>query len=229
MIRKAGGRSLLRQRRRDAASATLLDAAEAVIDRKGYDSTTMQDIAREAGCAAGTLYLYFRTKGELFDAMVAKHVGATMRLLTAAMEDSRDPIEKLRLSTEAHLKYMHAHPGIFRIFYTAGPGSRATIQASLRGKALAIYRGYRQLEIGIVAAAQKSGAIRADIPAEELIEFTHGLSLSACARWVTSPRAPAKREQVRLLWEATKGILGVPAARDSRPRERPVLAGTSLG
>ena len=42
-------RSMLRQRRRDAVSDTLLDAAEHVIGREGYDGATMQDIAKEAG------------------------------------------------------------------------------------------------------------------------------------------------------------------------------------
>jgi len=202
-------RSMLRQRRRDAVSDTLLDAAEHVIGREGYDGATMQDIAKEAGCAAGTLYLYFKTKEELFSAMAAKHAQAIMQLLYAAMDQVADPVEKLRLSYNAYLDYMHAHPGFFRIFYTSGPGSRASLQASLQGKALEVYRDYRRQEISLVSQAQQAGKVRADIPAEELVEFMHGIGQTACARWITGVAAPANAEQMRLLWEMIKSILGV--------------------
>ena len=48
----------------------ILDAAAAVIIRVGYDKTTMNDIAKEAGASRGTVYLYFQGKEELFEALL---------------------------------------------------------------------------------------------------------------------------------------------------------------
>ena len=48
----------------------ILDAATAVIIRLGYDKTTMSDIADEAGVSRGTVYLYFKGKEALFEALV---------------------------------------------------------------------------------------------------------------------------------------------------------------
>jgi AcrR family transcriptional regulator len=48
----------------------ILRAAAAVIIRLGYDKTTMTDIADEAGLSRGTVYLYFKGKEEIFDALV---------------------------------------------------------------------------------------------------------------------------------------------------------------
>jgi AcrR family transcriptional regulator len=48
----------------------ILSAAAAVIVRQGYDKTTMSDIADEAGVSRGTVYLYFKGKEEIFDALV---------------------------------------------------------------------------------------------------------------------------------------------------------------
>src|SRR5689334_2222426 len=48
----------------------ILDAAAAVIMRLGYDKTSMGDIAAEAGASRGTVYLYFKSKDELFEALV---------------------------------------------------------------------------------------------------------------------------------------------------------------
>ena len=48
----------------------ILDAAAAVIIRLGYDKTTMRDIAEEAGASRRTVYLYFKGKEQLFEALL---------------------------------------------------------------------------------------------------------------------------------------------------------------
>jgi len=48
----------------------ILDAAAAVIIRLGYDKATMSDIADEAGASRRTVYLYFKGKEELFEALL---------------------------------------------------------------------------------------------------------------------------------------------------------------
>jgi AcrR family transcriptional regulator len=54
----------------DEREAQILRAATAVIIRQGYDRTTMSDIAEEAGVSRGTVYLYFKGKEELFEALL---------------------------------------------------------------------------------------------------------------------------------------------------------------
>ena len=54
----------------DERQQQILDAAVAQIVRQGYDKTTMGDIADEAGVSRGTVYLYFKGKDELFEALV---------------------------------------------------------------------------------------------------------------------------------------------------------------
>jgi len=47
----------------------LLDAAARLFVERGYEATTVEDIARAAGVAKGTFYLYFRTKDQLLTAL----------------------------------------------------------------------------------------------------------------------------------------------------------------
>ncbi len=54
----------------DERQQQILDAAAAVIIRLGYDKTTVGDIADEAGVSRGTVYLYFRGKEDLFEALL---------------------------------------------------------------------------------------------------------------------------------------------------------------
>jgi len=60
------GRKALSNAERRAKRREIVDAAARLFEHHPYPSITMAGIAREAGVAKGTLYLYFRTKEELF-------------------------------------------------------------------------------------------------------------------------------------------------------------------
>ena len=58
--------------RRAARAHRILDAAAALILRWGYNKTTIDDIARQAGVAKGTIYLHWKTREELFAALIKR-------------------------------------------------------------------------------------------------------------------------------------------------------------
>lgn len=63
----------------------ILGAAKAVFARKGYQATTIADIAREAGLAYGSIYWYFASKDELFHALMATEETALRAHLDEAL------------------------------------------------------------------------------------------------------------------------------------------------
>jgi AcrR family transcriptional regulator len=60
------------QTRRHARAHRILDAATALILRWGYNKTTIDDVARQAGVAKGTIYLHWKTREELFTALMRR-------------------------------------------------------------------------------------------------------------------------------------------------------------
>lgn len=58
--------------RRQERAHRILDAAAALILRWGYNKTTVDDIAREAGVAKGTIYLHWKMKEDLFGALIQR-------------------------------------------------------------------------------------------------------------------------------------------------------------
>src|ERR1700752_5132014 len=60
------------EERGDRRRTQILDAAARVLAERGYHRTTVRDIAREAGIADGTIYLYFSSKQELLLALIAR-------------------------------------------------------------------------------------------------------------------------------------------------------------
>ncbi|MCZ7645887.1 MAG: TetR/AcrR family transcriptional regulator [Planctomycetota bacterium] len=86
----------LRVAKRRAASVSFVSAAEKVFGEKGYERAHMKDVAEEAGCATGTVYLYFKNKEDLFNALGTSHTNAIARTLLAAFKQGRDPLERLK-------------------------------------------------------------------------------------------------------------------------------------
>ena len=54
----------------------IVDGARAVFLAQGFDAASMNDIARAAGVSKGTLYVYFKNKEELFEAIVEQECEA---------------------------------------------------------------------------------------------------------------------------------------------------------
>lgn len=194
--------------KRRAVEGSFVLAAEKVFGEKGYESAHMQEVAAEAECAIGTLYLYFKSKDDLFNAMVTRHTNAIAEILTVALAQGKDPLDKLRRKTEAILSYFNDHKAFFRLFYTASPGGRAYVRSNLRDGALESYLDFKRKEEAVVRKGQAKGQIRDDISAAELVEFIHGVTISTLARWSAGDGESDRDEQLRLLWSFLHGGLG---------------------
>ncbi len=120
-----------RERRRTARRDSILAAARKVFQRQGFDGGTVADIAREAGVASGTVYLYFPSKLDLFAALNARlfevineamqvtaprdvlgGTGARIRAVFAACGEHRDLLRLILLNpdprTEVARRMKHA-------------------------------------------------------------------------------------------------------------------------
>ena len=71
--RQNGDKSQLEDHsRRQERAERILDAAAALIQRWGYNKTTIDDIAKQAGVAKGTIYLHWKTREALFQALLTR-------------------------------------------------------------------------------------------------------------------------------------------------------------
>src|SRR5205085_2863068 len=82
---------------------TILRAAIDVFAERGYFNAQVADVARAAGVAAGTVYLYFRSKDDLLVSIFEQTVKARLDQGRAAVSGVSDPAERLRLFARLHL------------------------------------------------------------------------------------------------------------------------------
>jgi AcrR family transcriptional regulator len=80
---------------RDDRRGLLLSAARAVILRHGYRKTGLGDVAVEAGVSRATVYNYFSSKEQLFEALVDEEVAQLARAVAASFDPAAAPAEQL--------------------------------------------------------------------------------------------------------------------------------------
>jgi AcrR family transcriptional regulator len=83
-------------RRRTDIEPRIVAAARARFLREGVDGASLRAIAADAGTSIGMVYYYFKTKDDLFLAVVESTYGKLVGDLTAATMDDVPPAERMR-------------------------------------------------------------------------------------------------------------------------------------
>jgi AcrR family transcriptional regulator len=76
------------QRRKEDRPQEITEAAFAAFSEKGFTATKVEEVARRAGVSKGLLYLYFKTKEELFKAVIRSVVTPRVDELTRTLDSS---------------------------------------------------------------------------------------------------------------------------------------------
>jgi TetR/AcrR family fatty acid metabolism transcriptional regulator len=164
----------------DDKRARILQAAVKVFARKGYFAARVSEIARRAGVADGTIYLYFRGKEDLlvslFDEVMSVHVAE----VKAALPKVPTTEGKLRAVAEAHLQTLGGNRDLAVVF-----------QVELRQSTKFMERftaswlqDYFVLLHDIIAAGQKRGDLRADLPVKVASKAFFGALDEMVTSWI---------------------------------------------
>jgi AcrR family transcriptional regulator len=104
--------------------AEIVDAARTVFAQRGFARGIIDEIAREAGIAKGTVYLYFRSKNEIFKAVLHHDMKALKKETLERIEVARNLKEKIAAFTLARIESAEARKDVFLIM-DSEPGGLA--------------------------------------------------------------------------------------------------------
>lgn len=114
----------------------VLEAARRIFARLGYAATNVEDIAREAGMAKGTVYLYFKSKEEVFAAVLANDLecltGKTIEDMSAAQTFE----DRLAVYLNLKVAYLRHNRDFLRIYFDefGSRGSRSALVSEVIDK-----------------------------------------------------------------------------------------------
>ncbi|MCB0731850.1 MAG: TetR/AcrR family transcriptional regulator [Ignavibacteriae bacterium] len=92
----------------------IIYAAEKVFFSKGFESSTMDDVASEAELSKGTLYIYFKSKEELYQVFVIRAISKLHELFIEFSSKESDGISKVKAIGEAYIKFYYDFPNYYK-------------------------------------------------------------------------------------------------------------------
>lgn len=160
----------------DRKRSSILEAARTVFSRKAYADAAVDDVAEHAHIAKGTLYLYFKSKEELYLAALVSDLRAMSADARGKMESVSGFREKLRAFLTVRLDYCRSHENFLRI-YLAEYGTMF-LRAPLNRELHQLVRENIRYVSQVVEEAIGSGEIRsvpAPATAAAIFDMSRGL------------------------------------------------------
>ena len=162
----------------------IVDAAVRVFARNGYYNSRVSDIAREAGVASGTIYLYFKTKDEILVTLFREKMAAWVAHVREQVKDEPDAVAKIRRLVVLHFSVIEKDPALAEV-----------VQVELR-QGHKFFRGasaheisaYFELIGSVLEEGQASGAIRRDIAVKTAVKVLFGAMDQMATSWVLGKR-----------------------------------------
>src|SRR5687768_3738691 len=93
----------------------IIDAAVRVFARTGYYNSRVSDIAREAGIASGTIYLYFKTKDEILVTLFREKMAQWVAHARQAIAGEADAVAKIRRLVALHFEVLERDPDLAEV------------------------------------------------------------------------------------------------------------------
>ena len=106
-----------RQRKRDAMIARIMDTARSIMRTEGVAALSMQELARQLNLRAPSLYNYFSSKMDLYDALF--RLGFTLfgEHMAQATQNAQNWQEEIQLTIEAYMRFALQNPELYQLCF----------------------------------------------------------------------------------------------------------------
>src|SRR2546423_8343932 len=162
----------------------ILRAATSVFAGNGYFNSKVADIARAAGVADGTVYLYFKSKEEILRSIFDRSVGEAVSEGRKQLEAVTDPREKLRRIAHLHLERLGADRDLAVVFQVELRGSTKFMEEFSGGG----FAEYLRMIRTSIEEGQRAGLFRSDINAKVAAKIFFGALDEMATNWILSKR-----------------------------------------
>ena len=159
-----------REREQEEREAFIISRAEELFCTKGYEATSMDDLARETEFTKRTLYRYFTCKEDLFFAVVLK---GTERLMTAIKSEDGTAVtglHKIRRAYDAYYAFYKEQPQLMKLINLSHAIKSAGVESPIpfKEKYLALDKEMFHAIIQMFMEGKADGSVRSDLEISQL-------------------------------------------------------------
>jgi TetR/AcrR family fatty acid metabolism transcriptional regulator len=163
---------------------TILRAAVTVFARNGYFNSKVSDVAREAGVADGTVYLYFKNKDDLLFSIITEMLDSFIAHVRTAIAPLHSPLAQLREIARLHLEMLGRDRDLAIVFEVEIRHSTKFMEEFSTKK----LSEYLDLIQQVIEAGQRVGEFRPDINPRIATKVFFGALDEMVTNWILSRR-----------------------------------------
>lgn len=195
-----------REDRRDK----ILDAATRVFAKRGFFAAQVADVAKRAGVAAGTVYLYFKNKDDLLLCLFERTMTTAIADARATAAQTADPLDRLKQIAHLHLARLGSDRHLAIVFQIELRQS-AKFMTRLSTTSL---RDYLGLLREAIVDGQAAGAFRRELNPTLAAKVIFGALDEMATNWILSERDYALEDDADAVMDLLIGGLRRANAKD---------------
>jgi len=190
----------IKEKRKNNQKDKILRAGERIFARKGFHLTTLEEIARGANLAKGTIYLHFLNKRDLFISIIEKKLDILLRKIKEEVKEEGSPVEKIKKITRVHLGFLEQNKNFFKILQSLSGEYKREMEKELTERVIKKNANYLELVQHLIEEAIKKKQIK-PLDARKLAVILVGIVHSLTINWISQGEKYPLFEDHSLAWE----------------------------
>jgi AcrR family transcriptional regulator len=196
--------SSVREQHKIRTKKCILDSAVKLFSKNGFEKTSIEALAKEAGIGKGTVYSYFRTKRDIVKAFCDDQLEYTRSELALKTNPDTPLIEQLLIIFMADFKYVTENKEFGRVYLH----EKIFPKKPLTEKDFQVQNDYFDMLYPIYQRAQERGELRKDIELLHISGHFYAIYLLMLSCWYTGmiPTEEIGEATKVLLTQAIEGL-----------------------
>ncbi|KEP26620.1 MULTISPECIES: TetR/AcrR family transcriptional regulator [Bacillus] len=158
----------------------IIDAAVVVIAENGYHQSQVSKIAKQAGVADGTIYLYFKNKEDILISLFKEKMGQFIERMETDIQKKPSAKEKLLLLIQEHFRLLSQDHHLALVTQLELRQSNL----ELRQKINEVLKGYLNMLDSILTEGKQTGEFRQDLDVRLARQMVFGTIDETATTWV---------------------------------------------
>lgn len=158
----------------------ILDAAIKVFARQGFHQSTVAQVAKAAGVADGTIYLYFKSKDDILFQFYEYKARQVFERFRRAVDEATHAVDKLRNLVRTHLSEFQNDINMAIVYQAETHQHRRAVQEAIKEMS----KMYRDIVTEIVELGQREGNLRPDLTIGLVMRLINGAVNEVINAWI---------------------------------------------
>ncbi len=157
-----------KEREKEQRKEEIVAAAQKVFFEKGLQLATVDEIAESAELSKGTIYLYYKSKEDLYLAVLTKGMQLMQDMFKERLQNEPETLKAILSLVDAYVEFFREHRNFFRMFqFLQSPQFHKQVSDEMKEAGSRVSLDTWNLAIGLIQRGMNEGLLVSDLSAGE--------------------------------------------------------------